>query len=64
MRRTAGCPQWDLKWNGEIRKKPKTEPVSEYIGKQRQNLRDHINIMDRIEMTNKFCNKRLVAEEL
>jgi hypothetical protein len=40
------------------------EPVLEYIGKQRQNWRDHVNRMDRIEMINKFCNTPLVAEEL
>jgi len=44
--------------------KPKTEPVLEYISKQRHNWRDHDKRMDRIKVPNNFCNTHLAAAEL
>ena len=62
--RTAVCPNWDLKWIGEKMDKRKTEPELEYIDQRRQNWRDHINRMDRIKISKKFCNTLLAAEDM
>jgi hypothetical protein len=47
MRHAAGCTKWDPKQNEEITGEIETKPVLEYIGKQRQNWRDHVNRLDR-----------------